>query len=164
MNKLSPLIKGIITGVVIVALQLLMYYKNVPGNSYLIYVVYAIYAAGIFWTLWDYSRTPAYQGKFGELFNQGFRCFIMVILILVIYVYAFGKAHPELAEQAAENYRTELMKDIHKTPSDRDALVEKARKNYVAGTIQVTIFATLILGAFFTAASGLAIIQLRRNK
>lgn len=164
MTKLSPLIKGTITGITLVALQLLYYYNGVPGDSYLIYLVYAAYAAGIFWTLWDFSRTDAFTGKFGELFNQGFRCFIMVIIISVIYVYTFRKSHPELAEQSAQYYREQLVQEKGRTPKEIDELVEKARKNDTAGNIQVTIFATLILGVLFTAGSAVAILQMRRNK
>ena len=163
MNKFTPLIKGLITGIAMVAIQLLLYYNNISPSSTWTYVVYGTFAAGIVWTLVPFSRSADFTGKFGELFSQGFRCFIIIILVLVTYVYIFGKTHPELIEKSAQVYREELVKEGNRTPEQMDELVAKAKNSYVAGNVQLTIFATLILGAFFTAATAAGIMIARRK-
>ena len=163
MNKFTPLIKGLITGIAMVIIQLMLFKFKIPANSGWAYLVYGTYAAGIVWTLVSFSRTPEFTGKFGELFNQGFRCFIMIIVVLVIYVYAFRKSHPELIEESAQYYREQLVKEAKRTPQEIDELVAKAKESDVAGNIQLTIFASLIIGVFFTAATAADIMIARRK-
>ena len=55
MNKFTPLVKGLITGIVMLATTLLLIYTDQPANSGLQYIVYVLYAGGIAWTG---RRTP----------------------------------------------------------------------------------------------------------
>jgi Protein of unknown function (DUF4199) len=160
MNKFTPLIKGIITGVLMVAATLILIYTKLPTRSPLQYIVYVLYAGGIVWTLLDYSRSAAYTGKFWDIFGQGFRCFIMVSLIMVIFTGIYSSTHPELAEEAGKLYKADLLKDGNKTPAEIDSIVEAAKKQFVTGNIMLSIFGTLMSGAIFTlAGSGLLLIR-----
>jgi hypothetical protein len=111
-----------------------------------------LYAAGIAWTLISYKRSDAFTGKFADLFGQGFRCFIVTILIMVAFTYIFSMLHPEFAEEAAQYYREELVKGKNTTPEKIDELVAKAKKQYTTGIIYFTIFGYLIIGTIVTAA------------
>jgi hypothetical protein len=161
MSKLTPLVKGIITGVLMVLTTLTLYYSKLPPASPLHYFVYIVYAAGITWTLLSYKRSDAFSGKFGDLFGQGFRCFIVTILIMVAFTYVFSKMHPEFAEEGAEYYRAELVKEKNKTPAEIDTLVTQAKKQYTTGIIYFTIFGYLIIGTVITAAG--SALLMRRN-
>jgi MFS family permease len=152
MNKLTPLVKGIITGAVMVIVTLALYYSHLPAGSLLHYLIYIVYAAGITWTLISYKRSGAFTGKFADLFGQGFRCFIVTILIMVAFTYIFSMLHPEFAEEAAQYYREELVKGKNTTPEKIDELVAKAKKQYTTGIIYFTIFGYLIIGTIITAA------------
>lgn len=145
-----------------VIFQLIMLYTNQPGDSFVQYIAYAIYAGGIAWTLLAYSRSPEYTGKFGDVFGQGFRCFIVVVLILVIFTAIYTISHPELAEEAAKNYRADLEKAKDKMPAQIDEMVSTAKKQFLTGNIMMAIFGTLIPGAIFTLA-GSALVLLRRK-
>src|SRR5688572_3577599 len=103
MNQFTPLIKGIITGILMVCISLLVYYTNVPSDSGLHYSIYIIFAAGIMWTLFSFSRSDTFTGAFADLFGQGFRCFIVAILIMVAFTAIFNFLHPEFAVEEAEN-------------------------------------------------------------
>jgi hypothetical protein len=161
MLKLTPLVKGIITGVVMVLTTLTLYYSKLPQGSPVHYAVYLVYAAGITWTLLAYKRSAAFTGKFGDLFGQGFRCFIVSILLMVGFTYVFSKMHPEFAEEAAQYYREELVKDKNKTPDEIDKLVTEAKKQYTTGIVYFTIFGYLIIGTVITAAG--SALLMRRN-
>jgi hypothetical protein len=152
MNKLSPIIKGTVTGLLMVILTLVFFYSNQPEDSPLQYMIYPLYAGGVMWTLISYSQSAAFSGKFGDLFGQGFRCFIMVTLIMVVFAGVFSLLHPEFAENSAKYYRESLLKDHNKTTAEIDELVKGVKKQYTTGIVSFTIFRYLIIGVIFTVA------------
>ncbi len=151
MNKLTPLVKGIITGVLMSVSSFLAWYTKVPVGSILHYLIYIIFAAGIIWTLISYSRSDSFTAAFADLFGQGFRCFIVATLMMVAFTAIFNMMHPEFATESAEYYREELVKQRDKTPDQIDKLVAKAKKQYTTGIIYLTVFGYLITGAIVTA-------------
>src|SRR5262245_34165762 len=98
MSRLTPLVKGFITASVMLGLTLYIYYRK-ESDSPLSYLLYAIYAAGILWALIEHHKFINSDAKFGELFGQGFRCFIVITLIMVTFTGIFTAAHPEFAEK-----------------------------------------------------------------
>ena len=164
MYKLTPLLKGIITGVLMVICSLLLYYTDVSLGSSLHYIIYLIYAAGIVWTLKSYSNSEAYTGKFSELFGQGFRCFIITILIMVAFTSIFSMLHPEFAKEAAAQYRADLVKEGNKLPAEIDKLVADAKKQYTTGVVYFTIFGYLIIGAIVNTIASITIVLTKRSK
>ena len=160
MNRLTPLVKGIITGIVLVIFSLVLYYSKTP-NSKLNYLIYLLYALGIAWTLISYSRSPGFTGKFADSFGQGFRCFIVVTLIMVAFTTIFSMQHPEFADEAATYYREDLVKQGNKTPAEIDKLVADVKKQYTTSIVSLTIFGYLITGAIITAA-GSALLMRRK--
>jgi hypothetical protein len=162
MKYLTPLVKGLITGIVMLATSLLMYYGNAQIASGWQYLIYVIYAGGILWTLMDYARTPSYQGKFGELFIQGFRCFIVVTLVMVTFTGIFSKMHPEFAEESAKYFREELAKEKNRTPDEINKQVEEYKNQYTTKLVSMSIFGYLLVGSVFTAA-GAGMLLLRRK-
>jgi len=163
MNKFTPLYKGIITGILMAAFTWLLYYTQLPPRSPLQFLAYALYAGGILWTLISYSRSPAFTAKFSELFGQGFRCFIIVTLIMVAFTTVFSLMHPEFAAEAANYYKEELIKEGNKTPNEIEEMIAGVKKQYTTSVVSVTIFRYLIVGALFTAA-GAGLIILRRKE
>jgi hypothetical protein len=162
MKKLTPLYKGLITGLVMLAVTLLFYFIKLPADSGIQYIIYLLYAAGILWTLIDFSRSPAYTGKFGELFGQGFRCFIIVALIMVTFTAIFTNMHPEFAEESGNYYRQDLVKLKNKTPNEVEKEVADFKKQFTTRLVSLSIFGYLITGAVFTAA-GSALLLIRRK-
>jgi len=162
MNKITPLVKGIITGIIMVILSLAFYYSQIPVESNLHYTIYILYALGIAWALIGYSSSVSYTGKFGDIFGQGFRCFIVVTLIMVAFTAIFSMQHPEFAEKAAGFYKEDLIKERNKTPAEIEKLVADAKKQYTTSLVSLTIFGYLITGAIITAA-GSAFLLMRRK-
>jgi hypothetical protein len=162
MIKITPLIKGLITGALMLTISLILYYTNQPADSSLQYLAYIFYAGGITWTLLDHARSPAYTGKFGNLFGQGFRCFIVVTLVMVIFTAVFTKMHPEFAEESASYYRAELVKRGDRLPAQIDEEVKTYKEQFVTSLVSISIFGYLIMGAIFTAA-GAGLLIMRRK-
>ncbi|TXJ26614.1 MAG: DUF4199 domain-containing protein [Chitinophagaceae bacterium] len=162
-KKISPLIKGLITGLALLVFALIMYFTKQTAESNLHYVNYALYAGGVFWTLFAYSRSEAYTGKFGDIFGQGFRCFVVVTLIMVSFTGIFSKMHPEFADEAAVAYKEYLLKnEKDRTPAEIEEKVELSKKQYTTGLVSTAIFGYLVMGTIFTAA-GAGILLIRRQ-
>ena len=164
-NKITPLVKGLITGVLMLAITLSLIYSKQSADGGLSYLVYAVYAGGIAWTLIAYSRSPNYNPSFGSIFGQGFRCFIVVVLVIVTFTAVYGYMHPEIAEEAAKLTKESLLKEgakSDKTPAEIDIIAETIKKQYITSIISQTIFGTLLTGAIFTAA-GAGLLLMRKK-
>lgn len=160
--KITPLIKGIIGGTVMIAVSLLLFYTgrgNSAGAQNLFYILYAGFIA---WTLLAYYRSANYTPTFGSIFNQGFKCFIIITLMTVIFVGINASTHPKEKAQALEQYEADLRKQGNRNETELKEMVKSASKQFVTGQIYAATFATLIIGAVFTAA-GAGLLLMRRK-
>jgi Protein of unknown function (DUF4199) len=151
--KLSPLFKGLITAALMVGFSLIAYYF-IPITSPLHWLVYAIYALGICWTLIAYWQSDSFTGKFGDSFSTGFRCFIVATLIITLYSFILNKMHPEFAAEAAQQYKQHelTIPNNSKTPLEIDAEALRYKNGYAMAVVYGSIFGYLIIGAVVTAA------------
>jgi hypothetical protein len=150
---LAPAIKGLITAVLMIAISLFTFY-TLPPRSPLHYLVFAVYAVGIIWALTAQRNAPENTGTFWACFNAGFRCFIVAILIMVVYTFVFNKMHPEFALESSQAYKMELVitaKD--KTTSEIEDAVASYKKGYAMALVYGSIFGYLIIGVAVTAVT-----------
>ncbi|MBI5371151.1 MAG: DUF4199 domain-containing protein [Sphingobacteriales bacterium] len=160
--KLTPALKGLITGLLMIGIALASFYGGLPADSPLQYMVYFTYAAGIVWTIMAYQRSETFTGKFWDAFNQGFRCFIIVTLIMVVFTVLFSKMHPEFATETARMYKEQLLKEAKsKTPAEIEEEVTRYKNGYTTMLVYSSIFGYLIIGAAVTAVT--AAITTRRR-
>src|SRR5688572_28236375 len=96
-RTIPPALKGLITALLMIAVVLIIYYGGRSMDPRLQYLIYVLYAGGIIWTLLAYRNSDAFTGSFGSLFNQGFRCFIVITLTIVLFTAIFSLLHPEFA-------------------------------------------------------------------
>jgi hypothetical protein len=150
-RNIPPALKGLITAILMIGLVLFIYYNEETTNAALQYLIYGIYAAGVIWTLFSYRNSPAFTGKFGGLFGQGFRCFIIVTICMVAFTGAFSAMHPEFAEESSKLYKEELIKSKDKTPDDIARETAEYKKQYTLRLVSVSVFGYLIIGAGVTA-------------
>lgn len=150
--KLSPAIKGVITAALMISIPLINYYSGMPAGSPFQYLIYAFYALGIVWTIVSYQQSDQFTGKFADTFLQGFRCFIVVILLMTAFTFIFHKLHPELAEQYANTYREQLSQDKSVLPADIEDNVSRYKKKFITLLVYGSIIGYLIIGAGVTAA------------
>jgi hypothetical protein len=151
--KLSPAVKGLITALIMIATALIIDAQKDTADPRIQYLIFIIYGIGIIWTLLSFRSSTSFTGRFMELFGQGFRCFIIVTLVMVIFTAVFIRMHPEFAEQEAAYQKEQLIKTKDKTPVEIDDLVAKVKKQYPVRYISASIFGYLIVGAAITAAA-----------
>lgn len=150
-RTIPPALKGLVTAILMIGLVLFIYSRGKSVDPRLQYLIYAIYGAGVIWTLIAYRNSSSFTGRFGSLFNQGFRCFIVVTLSIVLFTAIFSNMHPEFAEESGEAYRLELIKQKDKTPDQIEKETADYKKQYTVRLISVSIFGYLIIGAGITA-------------
>ncbi len=150
--KLSPFLIGIITAVAMIIAAVFIFYSRQPASSLIQYAVYVLYGLGIIWALVQHRRSENYTGTFGDLFNQGFRCFIIVTLLMVLFTFVFTKLHPEFAEASAKYMREDLTAQ-KKLPTEIDEMVAQYKNNYTTLIVFGAIFGYLIIGVVVTAAA-----------
>ena len=157
LKNLNATKKGLITGLLMVGLSLLIYYAKLAFDSPVQYVIYFVYAAGIVWTLITFSGSGNHSNKFGEFFLQGFKCFVVVTLVMVVFTFIFNKLHPEFKDEMAAAYKTEMISKGNTTPAEIETNIAKAKDFYIVMLISSAIFGYLIIGAVVTATVSLLV-------
>ena len=159
--KISPAIKGIITAALMTGIILLIYNMGKNADTRLQYAVYGIYALGIVWTLVAFRQTASFTGTFGNLFNQGFKCFIVVTLIMALFYGIFNYSHPEFAEESSKIYKEQKKKKKNgsKTPDEIEEATRSYKKGYNMAVVYGSIFGYLIIGVAVTAAISVFLIK-----
>jgi len=163
MRSLTPTIKGLITGMAMILVSVAIYYTKGNFQNKLQYITYSIYVAGIVWTLLEYAKTTDNTNKFGAYFSQGFRCFIVVTLLMVLFTAGFLLLQPHLEDEMAAIYRADLVTNGNYTLPEMEEKVNIARKRFVPSLIMGAVFGYLVIGAMVTAIAGGFIMQRRKN-
>jgi len=151
MKNLNATYKGLITGLVMVAVSLGIYSFKKSFENDLQYITYAIYIAGIVWAILSYSRSQNAIRTFRNYFSHGFKCFIVITLLMVSFTYIFIKSDNSMKEKMAENYRIEMEKMNNLTPDEVNKNVAFANEYYVTMFISAAIFWYLVVGAVVSA-------------
>ena len=161
MNKLSATLKGLITGIVMVLISILIFVAEGNFENNLQYITYSVYVGGILWTLMAFHNNATETRKFRSYFSEGFKCFVVVTLLMVLFTFIFMKLNPQLKEEMAKQSRLNLVNKGNYTPAEIDQRVEMARKYFVTMLISMAIFGYIIIGSLLTAIIGAILI---RNK
>lgn len=149
--KISPAIKGMITVAIMISVFLGIFYAGKDTDTRFQYLVYIIYALGISWTVLAYRQSSSFTGKFGDIFSQGFKCFVVVTLLVALFYGIFNYQHPEFAAETAKTYQEQLIKENQKTPAEIESEVATYKKQYTLKLVSGAIFGYLIIGAGVTA-------------
>lgn len=155
MKNISARNKGLITAAVMIALSLFFYYGlKKPLESYYQYAVYAIYTIGIVWSLISFYKSNSSPVKFKDYFQEGFKTFAIVTLLMVVFVYIFFSANPEIRDaKFAENNRLLLQEGNH-TPAEIEANSKQMKRIFIPMMLGITTFVYLFLGVLVTVVTG----------
>lgn len=152
MQTISPRNKGLVTGSLMVTVLLVFFYglhKPVIGTAE--YVVYAVYIAGILWSLFDFKKTAAADAKFKDYFSTGFKTFIVSVLIMAVFTFIFYKFNLQLRDgPIAENSKL-LLQEGNKTTAEIATNAEQLRKIFMPMMVGITTFKYLAIGALIAA-------------
>ena len=152
MNDLNPRKKGLLVGLLMVALSLLAFYVlKLPLESPFQYIIYLTYMGGILWCLVDHKKKAAATPSFKEFFSTGFKMFVVVTLIMVVFVFIFIYLNPEIRDaKFAENDRLLLQEGNH-TPAEIEKNSQAMKRIFMPMMLGITTFVYLFLGSLITA-------------
>lgn len=155
MKNLNATYKGLLTGAIMIVVSIGIYFYRGNFENKLQYITYAVYIAGIIWTLLDFRKSGTQPATFKNLFSQGFRCFVVVTFMMVLFTWLFLWLTPELKEEMAVQYRSDLQSKGNYTVTEIDDMVAKAKEYYVTMLVSMAVFGYLAIGALVTViASG----------
>jgi len=141
--------KGLVTGTLMILAGLILSALKTPDNSPLHYIGYILYGIGIVWAIYP-SKNKA---TFGALFNEGFRCFVVATLLMVVYTWIFWAANPkEMDETVAKQKEIQLKTPGDRTPLEIDQQAKDTRKYFIPMVIAGTVFDFLLIGVVVTTA------------
>lgn len=161
--KFSARNKGLITGCVMVAVTLFFFYVlKQPFESNFQYIIYGIYTAGIIWAVLDFKKNAAAGEKFKDYFSAGFKMFVIVTLMMVLFVFIFFYFNPEIRDaKFAENTKLLLQEGNH-TPAEIEKNTAQMKSVFFPLMLGITTFAYLFLGALITAITS-AFLSAKKN-
>ena len=156
LKDLNPTKKGLVTGLVMVALSLFFFYVlKLPVNQKEQYVIFSVYIAGIIWSLYSYKQSSAADKNFKNYFSTGFKTFIVVTLLMVIYTFIFFKFNTAYRDAGIAENNALLLKEGNHTPAEIESNANQLKQIFMPVMVGITTFKYLILGSLATAiASG----------
>ncbi|MEO7445596.1 MAG: DUF4199 family protein [Ferruginibacter sp.] len=164
MINISERNKGLITGLLVCFVYFFFFYiRKAPLQGTADYVSFAVYIAGIAWSLLTFSNANAGAG-FKEIFNAGFRCFIMATLLIVIFMAIINIIHPELRENIIRENNLLLLQEGSRTPAEIEENAGKFRSLYLPFVLIGTVLKYLVLGAVVSLAGAALLSQNNRRR
>ncbi len=151
MNNLSAKQKGFITAILMIAVSLGIYFGKGNFNNNWQYLTYILYVSGILWTLISYKKQQQQPLKFKEYFAQGFKCFIVVTFLMVIFTWVFLWFNPGMKEEMATLMKKEMLDSKSLTPAEIEEKISNAKRMFVPALLMSAIFGYLVIGALFTS-------------
>lgn len=164
MQKLFSLKKGLITGVTMILLSLFFFYVlKKPVESTYQYIIYTVYTLGIVWGIITLSKAANTETKFKEYFAAGFKVFIIVTLLMVLFTIIFHKLNPQIMESKIVLNNELARKEGNHTPMEIEANANKIRSIFITMQTAGATFMYLFLGALISAVTSGVIIQLKNK-
>lgn len=150
--QLSSTIKGLITGALMVILGIFLFWKNANNASPLQYLGFLIYGVGIVWSVYPAAQKGV--SKFGSLFNEGFRCFVVVTLIMAIFTFVFLQINSTMVDKIVAATKVEQLKIAKdRTPEEIEEEAKTTRKYYVPIQVSGTVIQYLLIGVIVTVTT-----------
>ena len=159
MNKISAKYVGLISGALMVMVSLVLYYKfQLPDTaSVRYYICFSIYSSGIIISLLNFSQRQPAQKKFTDYFSEGFKTFVVVVLIMAVYTWVFYKMNPQIFDNIINQINKINALDANKTPQEVIDNGEKIRSIKIPMTVALHTIMYMLLGAVVTLITTLCI-------
>ncbi len=162
MRNISARNKGLITGGLIVLLSGIAYYFNQNFDNGVSMVAYFMYAAGVVWTLIAYHLKEEGNKNFKDYFQQGFKCYIVVTLIMVTATWIFLKWNVKMQNEMIEFQRKQLIEAHNYSEPDIEQQLARYKKLLLPGYTIGAILSYLGIGTLITILVSAFLSQFKR--
>lgn len=134
----------------ILASSLAFYVFHVPAQSRFQLVVYTIYTAGVVWSLLQFHQLKTEEKKFKDYFSAGFKAFIVVVLLMVLYTFVFVKSNPHMIDGFIEENNKALAAQGNRTQAEIMNNAEQIRSYFVLTMVMGALIMYLVIGALIS--------------
>jgi cbb3-type cytochrome oxidase subunit 3 len=164
MNNISATYKGLVAGILMVITCIIGYFVlKIPYNSKEQLVVFAIYTAAVIWSLIDFNKTTASQKKFKDYFQAGFKTFMVITLLMVIYCFVFYSFNTEVRDNWIANNNQLLLKEGNHMPAEIEANGKQMKKMFLPLMAGINMFKYLIIGVLITVITAGVLVSQKKN-
>ncbi len=163
MKQLTSKYIGLLAGGLMVLVSVVLYYGlHFPETGIVNYFCYAIFTAAIILSLIRFRNVQQDDKSFKDYFSEGFKTFVIIVLIMAVFTFIFYKMNPLILENKLAEINKYNSLDKNKTPGEVIENSNQIRKVFIPMTVATTTIMYLFLGALITAiGSGLLS---KRNK
>jgi hypothetical protein len=164
MKNISAKYIGLITGGIMVLLSLVLFYQfKFPHTGAVKIICYSIFSVGIIITLLNFKQASKEDKTFKDYFSEGFKMFVVVVLIMAVFTFVFYKLNPQIFESILAEINKYNAADINKTLVDVTENSDKLRRAFMPMTVATNTIMYLIIGALVTVCGAGFLSQKKLN-
>lgn len=156
--KLTATYKGLITGAVMIIVSLFLFYgMKLEHDDPSQLVVIGIFIIGVIWSLVSFHRSATGPLTFKNYFSEGFKTFIVMTLMIVLYKGFFYHFNPQILEGIIAENEKIVLKEGNYTLAEVKNNSEQLRKIFMPMTLSLTTVTYLVFGAVTSVITGLVL-------
>lgn len=149
--------KGIVTAItMVIAAVILFYFFHLPEKGLSQFFVISIYFLGIIWTIFS-NKSNTNLTRFKDYFSEGFKAFIAVTFIWIIFTFIFYRINPQILENVINENNSILAKEGNRTLEEIKINEEKLRRNFMPIMLSFTTVMYLFFGALVSLVCSVVI-------
>jgi hypothetical protein len=161
MSQFNVLKKGLIASFLIIASSVFTFYVlNWSEKGNIQYINIGLFLLGIFWTVFDASRKET-GASIKTMFNEGFKYFMLVTLLLTVFTFIFYRLNPQILENVLVENNKLIESAQNKTPAEIEENTKKIRSIFMPMMLMFTVIRYLLLGSISSLVTAY-FIQLRK--
>lgn len=155
MKNITATYKGVITGAAMILACVVCYFAlHIPFNSKEQFVVFTIYTAGIIWCLLAFNSNHKEEKKLKAYFQEGFKTFVVVTLLMVIYCIIFYKLNTGIRDAWIADNNQALLKEGNHMPAEIAENAKQMKTMFLPMMVGINLFKYLIIGVLITVITG----------
>ncbi|MGG9962345.1 DUF4199 domain-containing protein [Ferruginibacter sp. SUN106] len=164
MKNITAAYKGLLTGALMIVACVICYYGlKIPFNSKEQFAVLTIYAIGIVWSIVAFDKDNTEEKKFKAYFQAGFKTFIVVTLLMVIYCFVFYKINTGIRDEWVNNNSQMLLKEGNHMPAEIAENARQLKSIFLPMMVGIHLFKNLIIGVLITVVTAGFLISQHKN-
>lgn len=149
---------GLITGLVTVIVNLIIYLAGLSNEKWAQYLGFAPFIVGVVLNAFAFSKANDGYVTFGKVFSSNFKTCAIITLIGIAWSVASIYIFPELKDDAVEMARIQMEKSGNVSEEQIQQGLEMTRKFFVPFMLGGVIFSYMLFGAIFSLV-GAAVVK-----
>ena len=150
MHKLSSTQIGVVSGTLLVLISAILYFfLNYDYRGYSQFGIYFIFSIAIFVAIYNHAAKTR-TSSVTNLFSEGFKAFVVMTLLMVVFSYIYFKMNPQILEEAIIENNQLIAKEQDHTPAEIEVNTRRIREIFMPMTISITILKFLLMGTIFS--------------